>query len=89
MPKFLTTTGVSHEIENIIKGAKNKLALVSPYLKLSQNFYDRLRDADKKNVAILIVYGKEELNNDQKKQLAELQNLKLYLFVIQSDLLNL
>jgi len=78
MPKFLTTTGVSYEIENIIKGAKYKLALVSPYLKLSQNFYERLRDADKKNVSILIVYGKEELNNDQKRQLADLQNLKLF-----------
>lgn len=78
MPKFLTTTGVSHEIENIIKGAKSKLALVSPYLKLSQNFFERLRDADKRDVKILIVYGKEELNLDQKLQLAELQNLELY-----------
>jgi phosphatidylserine/phosphatidylglycerophosphate/cardiolipin synthase-like enzyme len=78
MPKFLTTTGVSHEVENIIKGAKNKLALVSPYLKLSQNFYERLRDADKKNVVILIVYGKVELNSEQKRQLADLKNLKLF-----------
>lgn len=78
MPKFLTTTGVSYEIENVIKGAKNKLALVSPYLKLSQNFYERLRDADKRNVAILIIYGKEELSNEQKRQLAELKNLKLF-----------
>lgn len=78
MPKFLTTTGVAHEVENIIKGAKAKLALVSPYLKLSQNFYERLRDADKKNVAILIVYGKVELNTEQKRQLADLKNLKLF-----------
>ncbi len=52
MPKFLTTTGVSYEIENVIKGAKYKLALVSPYLKLSKNFYERLRDADSAIVGV-------------------------------------
>jgi len=32
MAKFLDTTGVSNELAQIIKGAKEKLVIISPYL---------------------------------------------------------
>jgi hypothetical protein len=38
MAEFLTTTGISHKIENIILNAKKNLILVSPYLKISKTF---------------------------------------------------
>ena len=80
MAEFLTTNGVSFQIEQIIIGAKSKLVLVSPYLKLSKIFHERLKDADARNVKISIIYGKNELNPNETNQLAELKNIELYFF---------
>jgi len=38
MAEFLTSKGTAYHLENIIKGAKKKLVLVSPYLQISQTF---------------------------------------------------
>lgn len=78
MAEFLTTSGISHHIENIIVGAKKKLVLVSPYLKISTNFYERLKDASHRDVIIKIIYGKDELKEIEKKQLLSLKNIELY-----------
>lgn len=78
MAEFLTTNGTSYHIENIIKEAKKKLVLVSPYLKISPNFYDRLNDATKKGVAITIVYGKNELQPEEMTKLKSLKDTQLY-----------
>jgi hypothetical protein len=40
MAKFLSTTGVSYHIEELIKGTKDRLILISPYLKLT----DRIKE---------------------------------------------
>ena len=63
MAKFLTTNGISLKIEDIIKGAKKKLILVSPYLQISKTFYERLKDATNKGVVIKIIYGKDNLES--------------------------
>ena len=78
MAEFLTTHGTAYQIENIIKGAKRDLYLVSPYLQLSGILFERLVDADKRGVKIYIIYGKDELNEEQWKQLEKLKNLKAY-----------
>lgn len=80
MAEFLTTNGTSYNIENIIIEAKSKLVLVSPYLQISKTFYERLKDASNRNVAIKIIYGKDELKPNEKNSLAELQNVELFYF---------
>lgn len=80
MADFLTTSGTSHHIENIIMEAKTKLVLVSPYLKLSKTFFERLKDASSKGIAIKIIYGKDELKPNERNSLAELRNAELYYF---------
>lgn len=80
MAEFLTTNGTSYHIENVIIGAKKKLVLVSPYLQISKTFYERLKDAAKKNVQIKIIYGKDELKPNERNSLAELRNLELFFF---------
>lgn len=80
MAEFLTTQGTSHHIENIIIDAKNWLILVSPFLKLSKNFYERLMDADRREVSITLIYGKDELKPDELSKLEQLSNLSLYFF---------
>ena len=37
MPQFLTTSGISHEMERIIREAKQEVIIVSPYLKNQSN----------------------------------------------------
>jgi len=78
MAKFLTTSWVSSYIEDIIKNAKKQVVLVSPYLQLSQSFYERLQDAQDHNVEITIVYGKSDLNSKETALLENLPNLTLY-----------
>lgn len=80
MAEFLTTYATSHSIEKIIKGAIRTLVLVSPYLQLSKTFFERLKDASARGVSIKLIYGKDELKDDQKKLLAELKGLELYYF---------
>lgn len=80
MADFLTTSGTSHHIENIIMEAKAKLFLVSPYLKLSKTFYERLKDASGRGVAIKLIYGKDELKPNERNSLAELKNAELFYF---------
>ncbi|MDR0970189.1 MAG: phospholipase D family protein [Lentimicrobiaceae bacterium] len=78
MAEFLTTKGISYNLEKIIIEAKQDLLLVSPYLRISPIFFDRLKDASNRNVAIRIIYGKKELQSEEFKKLTELKNLKLF-----------
>lgn len=80
MAKFLTTHGTSYQIENIIKNAESKLVLVSPYLQLSNTFFERLKDADRQHVEIKIIYGKDDLKPNERNSLAELSRLELFYF---------
>jgi hypothetical protein len=75
---FLTTHGTAFHIEQIIARARTKLVLMSPYLQLSQTLFERLKDADRNRVRIILVYGKSSLSRDQERALAELKNLSLY-----------
>ena len=80
MAEFLTTSGTSHYIENIIMNAKKKLYLVSPYLQLSKTFFERLRDASNNGVEIKIIFGKNDLKPNEANSLATLKNVSLYFF---------
>jgi hypothetical protein len=78
MAKFLTTKGISHNLEEIIKKAERKLILVSPYLKISKALHERLADATNRGVEIVVVYGKDELKPNERNGLAKLSGLRLY-----------
>ncbi len=78
MAEFLTTKWTASRIEDIIKKANDKLVLISPYVKLSQIFFDRLKDADRRSVNITLIYGKDKLKPEEREQLQKLRNLSLY-----------
>jgi hypothetical protein len=80
MAEFQTTSGTANCIEQIVLKATKKLVIVTPYLKLSKTFSERLMDASSKGVSIKLIYGKSELNEKQKELLAKLENLELYFF---------
>jgi hypothetical protein len=77
MAKFLTTRQTTSELEGIIINARNELVLISPYIKIADNLFPSLQQADRKNVSITIVYGKQELDNNVRKQLSQLEHLTL------------
>jgi len=78
LARFLTTSGISYEMENLLKDVKRKIYLVSPYLKFSQTFYERLKDIDKRAIYIYLVFGKNDLQKDQEEMLSTIKNLNLY-----------
>lgn len=78
MAEFLTTHGTIARIEQIISKARERIVLLSPYLRWSDILYQRLREADQLGIPIVFVYGKAELRPDQRKLLDKLEHLSLY-----------
>src|SRR5689334_22446892 len=78
MAEFLTTRGVSSHLENIIKEANKQIVLISPYLQIPKIIAERLNDASKKKVEIIVIYGKRDLYADQRAILCSLNTLQLY-----------
>ena len=66
MPEFLTTTGVSHHLEEIIKRAETSLLLISPYLKTHDRIRAVIEARSHEGLDIRVVYGKKEI--DPKEQ---------------------
>jgi|SRR3989338_2972128 len=64
MAKFLATKKISSEIEDILK-SKQKITLISPYLKLSKDFRELLKLRNDKEIKTTIIFGKQELNHDE------------------------
>ena len=73
MAKFLNTSGITHQLEEIIKGSQGgRLLLISPYLKFNSRIKDLLADqAQRWKTDIRIVYGKTELRSEETEWLAD------------------
>ncbi|MHA4844535.1 phospholipase D family protein [Flavitalea antarctica] len=78
MAEFLTTKRISEELKDIIDHAKNKLILISPYLRLSYPNYEKLQQASSRNVSIKFLYGKEKLRAYDRKLLSNVVGLELF-----------
>ena len=65
MADFLTTTGVSHHLEEVIKKADDRLVIVSPYLKLNRRVRELLEERDRAKLDIRLVYGKRDLQPEE------------------------
>ena len=76
MAKFLDTTGVSNELAQIIKSAKEKLIIISPYLQISDRFKEMLEDQDRMKLDIRIIYGKSELQPQESNWLKSLKSVR-------------
>jgi phosphatidylserine/phosphatidylglycerophosphate/cardiolipin synthase-like enzyme len=78
MPKYLRTSGISSEIDNLIRDAKERLYIISPYLKLSDNVKELLNDKEREKVDVRIIFGKQELNPTELSFLENLKYVRLY-----------
>lgn len=61
MAKFLNTSATNYFLEELIKSAKERLVLISPFLKLNDRIKELLEDKNRLKIDVRIVYGKSEL----------------------------
>ena len=61
MAKFLNTSATNYFLEEMIKGALDRLILISPFLKLNDRMKELLSDKNRLKIDDRIVYGKREL----------------------------
>ncbi len=60
MAEFLDTTAISYHLEILLKTAKRRIVLISPYMKLRPRVRELIEDAARLGVQVQIVYGKKE-----------------------------
>lgn len=61
MAKFLNTSATNYFLEELIRDARDRLVLISPYLKLNDRVKELLADKNRLKIDVRIVYGKSEL----------------------------
>ena len=61
MAKFLNTSATNYFLEELIKTAKDRLVLISPFLKLNDRIKELLEDKNRLKIDVRIVYDKSEL----------------------------
>jgi phosphatidylserine/phosphatidylglycerophosphate/cardiolipin synthase-like enzyme len=69
MAKFLNTTGVSYHLEELIKGTKDRLILISPYLQFTDRIKEHLSNLYIQKRDIRIVYRENKLQMDENNWL--------------------
>src|SRR3990167_3750220 len=77
MAKFLNTSGTNFFLEELIKNAKERLILISPYLRLNDRSKELLEDKDRLKIDIRIVYGKSDLHPDEIKWMQKLDYVRV------------
>lgn len=76
MAKFLNTSATNYFLEELIKSANDRLILISPYLKLNDRIKELLEDKNRLKIDVRIIYGKNELQNDEINWLSRLTYIR-------------
>lgn len=76
MAKFLNTSATNYYLEELIKGASDRLILISPFLKLNDRIKELLEDKNRLKIDVRIVYGKSELQPVEISWLNELSFIR-------------
>mgnify|MGYP000426787036 CR=1 FL=1 len=71
MAKFLNTSATNYFLEELIKDARDRLILISPFLKLNDRVKELLSDKNRLKIDVRIVYGKSELQPAEMSWLQE------------------
>lgn len=74
--KFLNTSATNYYLEEMIKTAKDRLILISPFLRLNERIKELLEDKDRLKIDVRIVYGKSELQPEEVNWLKGLSYIR-------------
>jgi phosphatidylserine/phosphatidylglycerophosphate/cardiolipin synthase-like enzyme len=80
MVTFLKTSGITHEIEELISNAKQKLYLITPYLQISPLIRPLIRDLVLKipTIDIIVVCRSDKINAEDMEFLQNLKSVKIW-----------
>ncbi|RYY50594.1 MAG: hypothetical protein EOO06_03300 [Chitinophagaceae bacterium] len=78
MPKYLRTSGISAAVEQLIRESKERLYIISPYLKLSDSMRELLNDKEREKAEVRMIFGKQELSPAEMSFLQSLKYVRLY-----------
>lgn len=76
MAKFLNTSATNYFLEEMIKSARERLILISPFLKLNDRMKELLEDKNRLKIDVRIVYGKSELQPEETNWLKSQQYIR-------------
>ena len=76
MAEFLTTTGVSYRLEEIIKSSTERLILISPFLRVNERIKELLEDKDRLKIDVRVIYGKNELQPEENNWLESMTSIR-------------
>lgn len=76
MAKFLNTSATNYFLEELIKDARERLILISPFLKLNDRIKELLSDKNRLKIDVRMVYGKSELQPEEVSWLKELPYIR-------------
>ena len=69
MAKFLNTTGISYHLEELVKGTKEKLILISPYLRFTDRVKEHISNLNIQKKDIRIIYRENKLQLEENNWL--------------------
>lgn len=76
MAKFLNTSATNYFLEEIIKSAKDRLVLISPYLRVNERIKELLEDKNRLKIDVRLVYGKNDLQPAEMNWLKDLTYIR-------------
>jgi phosphatidylserine/phosphatidylglycerophosphate/cardiolipin synthase-like enzyme len=76
MAQFLNTSATNYFLEQLIKDSRDRLILISPFLKLNDRIKELLEDKNRLTIDVRIVYGKSELQPEEINWLKDLSYLR-------------
>lgn len=76
MAEFLDTTAINYRLEQLIKNAKERLILISPFMKLNDRIKELLEDKNRLKIDVRVIYGKNELQPEEINWLKELEYIR-------------
>jgi phosphatidylserine/phosphatidylglycerophosphate/cardiolipin synthase-like enzyme len=76
MAKFLNTSATNYYLEEMIKRTRERLIIISPFLKFNDRIKELLEDKDRLKIDVRIVYGKSELSPHEINWLRSLEFIR-------------
>ncbi|MDH4067724.1 MAG: phospholipase D family protein [Dehalococcoidia bacterium] len=77
MAEFLNKDKAYAEIVSIIEGASNEVVLITPYIKMADDLFARLKYKDGKGMKTVVVCRGKELASEERSKLKQLRHLEL------------
>lgn len=78
MARFLTATDTSAAIERIIATAEQEVTIISAYVFPKLIHMERLMEASRRGVRVVLVFGKKQLDAKVEEELLKIPTLVLY-----------